>query len=375
MYNNYMSKIGILGGAFDPPHKVHIMIAEAAIKECGYDKIIFLPSYNPPHKKLTAESVDRLAMLKLALKGKYEICELEIGADNIGYTVNTIPKLKKIYGDNIEYIIGGDSMRDLHTWNRPDEILKSVKLTVAVRDGDKDAVINAIEKLLLENVRGIYVIKQILPPLSSSHIRLLTQLGLNISNLVDKEVEEYIMTHNLYTEFKAYREKLKANLSVSRYEHTLRTTEYAVKLSKKFSLDYDKVFLAGLLHDCAKEVDIHNIDIPEDSKNTPIAHAFAGKIIAKQEYGIVDTDILNAIKYHSTGRPNMSILEKIIYCADMLEDGREWDGIDYVRKLIESDFEEGFKQCLNRTIDYLKENNKQIYPLTIEAYEYYNSKE
>lgn len=369
-----MNKIAILGGAFDPPHIAHITMADNAVQEYGYERVIFLPSYNPPHKRVVTDGEDRLNMLTIALKDRYEICDIELKDDAVGYTSKVIPRLKSIYGD-FDFIIGGDSMRDLHTWHEPEKILSEVKLVVAVRDNDYRAVQEAVARYEGTPKRGIVLMKSNPPAIASTDIRVLIELGMDIGGCVDNGVADYIHEHGLYTRFLPYREKLQDTLSERCYRHSLRTVICAMKLNRNIGLERNKVFIAALLHDCAKEYkDYSGFDIPKDSVNTPVAHAFAGAIVARGQYGIEDEDILSAIYTHTTADRNMSQLAKLIYMADMLEDGRNYPDVERLRELAQTDFESGFVECLKCSYTYLKEKGIQIYPLTKSAYEYYNNK-
>lgn len=372
MYNKNMARIGILGGAFDPPHKSHILIAQNALLELGLDKIVFLPSYNPPHKNLSASCEHRLNMLKLVSQNeKFEICEMEINGGFIGYTLTTLPKLREIFGEELIYIIGGDSMRDFYTWYKPEAILKQVELAVFSRDGEN--LDNYIERFDHCEKKGIKILKYKPPTMSSSDIRLKLELGISCCNEVDSNVLKYIFDNNLYNDYNDILKKLIDEIDISRYQHTISTCLYAVKLNKKLKLDSQKVIKASLLHDCAKCAKYSvGCNIPEDVQNTPVAHAFAGAFVAENIYGEKDCDVINAIKYHTTGRENMSKLEKLIFCADMLEETRDFYGADNLRILIEKDFEQGFLACLTQSYKHLLTNNEKIYPLTKKAYEFYN---
>ena len=371
MYNINMEKIGIMGGAFDPPHLEHIRIAENAKAEFGYDKVIFLPSFNPPHKKLVSKVEDRLNMLKLIVPEE-SISLVEIGKKSITYTVSIIPELKKLYGDNIELIIGGDSMRDFYTWHKPLEILKQVKVVVACRDYQEKEVLDAISTYKDIDKVGIEIMKYKPTSMSSSSIRNDIRLGYDLSDKLDEKVLNYIDNNKLYAEYSSIIAKLKANLRENTFNHSISTCRFALKYAIKLKLDYEEVFLSALLHDCAKCLDNFNgYNIPEDSIGTVIAHAFAGKTIAQKLYGIKNKNILNAIYYHTTARPNMSVLEKLIYCADMIEYNRDFDGVEDLRNAFDENIDLGFVKCLKSCITHLKNINANIYPLTLEAWEYY----
>lgn len=378
MYNKNMSEfIGIYGGAFDPPHNSHIQTAKALLKERKYDKLILLPSHNPPHKMLSATDADRLNMLELIKEDNIIVSDLEIKREGVGYTVNYLPQIIEQYGDNIEYIIGGDSFLNFDKWYKPLEILKLTKLLVVARDGEVEKLHEKLKEYDNIPKLGISIAKYLPQSMSSSEIRNKLRLNIDVNDLLDKKVIDYIYKNNLYNEYGEYVKKLKSQLSEERFLHTKGVVLFALKYADKLKLDYNKVFIASLLHDSAKtslNYDyIYNENlVPLDSKNTPVAHAFCGAVVANLEYGIQDREILDAIYCHTTAKPKMSQLAKLVYCADMLEIGRNFDGVEKLREIFDKDFEKGFVTCLNKTVEFLKSENREIYPLTLKAYDYYN---
>lgn len=141
--------------------------------------------------------------------------------------------------------------------------------------------------------------------------------------------------------------KLKNNLYEKRYIHSLGVAEEAKRLAVIYGADEEKAYIAGLLHDCAKkftpdeQLDVCKkigVELDEYAKLCiPIVHSFLGVEIARTEYGINDVEILNAIKYHTVGRAGMTLLEKIIYIADITEAGRDFEGVDELRRLVDKD--------------------------------------
>lgn len=137
--------------------------------------------------------------------------------------------------------------------------------------------------------------------------------------------------------------KLKKELKPKRYEHTLNVVESALKLAEIYPCDKDKVRYAALLHDCAKNysdaqlletAEKYYLNVDEVTRREPqLLHGPVGALVARTEYGIEDKEILGAIKYHTTGRKNMNVLEKIIYLADFIEPGRSYPGVDKLRKM------------------------------------------
>ncbi|MDE7215286.1 MAG: bis(5'-nucleosyl)-tetraphosphatase (symmetrical) YqeK [Clostridia bacterium] len=205
---------------------------------------------------------------------------------------------------------------------------------------------------------------------SSTLIRYNAELGF-YDNL-DSQVVKYIKNNNLYCKYSELIKKLRENIPFNTFEHCSRTASYALKLNYdlKLGLDYDKVLLSGLLHDCAKALCREKHDagnIPSDSVGKPVEHQFMGALVARSEYGVDDDEILDAIRYHTTGRQNMSDLQKLIFCADMLEVGRKYDGVDELRKIIGGSLDDGYKACALAQYEFLKEKGGEIYPLTLEA--------
>lgn len=371
--------IGIFGGAFDPPHRAHIETAKALIKERGYDKLILLPSHNPPHKSLTASDDARLDMLKIFASDKIVVSDIEIKRQDIGYTVQYLPEIIKEYGGNIEYIIGGDSFLNFDSWYQPFEILKLAKILVVARDKEREKLEQKLVQYQNVPKKGIEIAQYMPPSMSSSEIRDSLRLHMSVYEFLDDKVVSYIKSHNLYNEYGNLLGKLESSLSEERLIHTKNVVLFALKYAKKLKLDYNKVFLATLLHDCAKTNNNYDFMfeqklVPIDSKNTPVAHAFCGAVVAKNDYGIQDTEVLDAIYCHTTARPKMSSLAKLVYSADMLEQSRDFEGVQDLREIFEDDFEKGFFACLESTVNFLKSENKSIYPLTLEAYEYYKNK-
>nr|WP_279282647.1 bis(5'-nucleosyl)-tetraphosphatase (symmetrical) YqeK [Clostridium sp. MD294] len=183
------------------------------------------------------------------------------------------------------------------------------------------------------------------------------------------------------------KEKLQSALSVKRYIHTMGVAEEAVKLAEIYGTAQDrkKAEVAGLLHDCAKnypndlkirlckEYHIALDDILKEQKD--LIHPFLGAEIAKREYLVEDEDILNAIRYHTTGRKEMSLLEKIIFLADYIEPNRAtFDGLEEARRLSYLDLDMAMRYTLEHTISYVKQRKLKLHSLSLEALEYFKNK-
>lgn len=179
-------------------------------------------------------------------------------------------------------------------------------------------------------------------------------------------------------------DELENMLGKNRYEHSIRTAEYAKYLAKIYDVDIEKAYLAGLLHDCGKYADYdkmiadcknYNQMIPYLNMNyKSVIHAKFGAIIAKERYEVDDENILNAIHYHATGRANMTKLEMIVYLADIIEEDRDYDGVEKLRKLADESLEEAMVLALSRIVTKLSSSKLYVVQSTIEAYNYFVDK-
>ena len=172
--------------------------------------------------------------------------------------------------------------------------------------------------------------------------------------------------------------KLIKDIGKKRFEHSLRVVETAKKLAETYGIDEKKAYLAGLIHDCAKYneeayISKYNIDFsiyPVSSIKDPVLHSFLGAEVAKKVYNIYDRDILKAIEYHTTGRPAMSELEKIIFTADAIEPARDFEGIEDIRNLAFENLNEAILNLLDTNIIFLIGKKALINPLSFEARNY-----
>ncbi len=170
---------------------------------------------------------------------------------------------------------------------------------------------------------------------------------------------------------------LKQSLKPGRYIHSVGTMKEAITLAEHYGEDSDKAAVAGLLHDCAKNLKDdetleycrnNGIELSEvEKKQVYLLHGEVGAIIASEKYCVEDESILNAIKYHSTGYSNMSMLDKIIFLADCIEPGRTHDEVHITRELAYKDLNKALVSAFDSTIKYVIEQQGLIHPNTIEA--------
>jgi nicotinate-nucleotide adenylyltransferase len=249
----------------------------------------------------------------------------------------------------------------------------------------------------LEKLGGKVSILDVCPPdVSSTGIRNLNLYGMPIDGLVASATEKYIKENSLYV-FNGYmepqffdkcikfREKyenlvtlLKERLTEKRFYHTLCVAKEAVRLAEKYGADAEKVFLAGLLHDICKDMSgksqlqlFKEFGIILDSVvlGAPkLWHSYLGAEYIKNVLDINDTEIINAVRYHTTARANMSLTEKIIYLADFTSEERTYDGVEDMRKAVDISIEKAMYDALLFSVEDLKEKGATVHPDTLAAY-------
>lgn len=174
-------------------------------------------------------------------------------------------------------------------------------------------------------------------------------------------------------------QRVKEQLTEHRYQHTIGVMETAIHLAKQYGVDQKKAELAAIFHDYAKfrpkdemKQIILEQNMPKDllEYHSELWHAPVGAYLVEKEVGIKDSEILDAIKYHTSGRENMTMLEKLVYLADYIEPGRHFPGVDEVRELAKKDLDLALIKSMQNTIIFLMKKNQPIYPETFKAYNY-----
>lgn len=375
-----MAKTIVFGGSFDPVHVEHTNILKAAVRELCADKVIVVPTKNPPHKSASKTPFsDRSEMARIAfsqVSANVIVDDIENRNDGVNYSSDNLPVLEKKYGKFV-YVIGGDSLLALESWHEPEFIVRNFEIAVFDREGYQSAKDKAAE--LNEKWNGkIRILEYVGKEVDSHTIRDRLMLKADVSGL-DENVERYIKSRNLYSEFFPYVDKAATYLDAKRLVHSKNTALVALSLNRNFcpKIDKDKLLLAGLLHDVGKMYDktelpnnIKNV-IPKDSIGTPVQHQFVSAEIVKNDFHISDENVLNAIRFHTTGRENMSQFEKLIYVSDLISYERNFQGVESLRKAVYNDFEKGFITCLTYSRDYVVETGREVYPLTDKAISFY----
>lgn len=198
-----MKKYGIFGGSFNPIHYGHLMICEYIKEEMGLDKVIFIPTGNPPHKELELSAEDRYEMVRLAISPNpdFEISDIETTSDKKSYTVDTIRELKKIYKEEkLYFLIGLDSLFQLKTWMKIGDLSQEIEFVVALRPGylDKEEINKEIDFLRENFGTKVNLIKTPLYEISSTDLRDRIHEGKSLRYLIPKKVLDYIEESGFY---------------------------------------------------------------------------------------------------------------------------------------------------------------------------------
>lgn len=382
-------RIGIYGGSFDPPHIGHFQAAKAAAEALKLDKLILVPAALPPHKELAEEGAgaeDRLAMtgIMASLLGRSaEADRLELDRAGKSYTADTLRELKARYpGDELWLLMGSDMFFSLQNWREPEVILSLAAVASFARE-EKDSLeeMKAHAGKLSESYGArVEVVTLPVYPCSSTQVRRELGEGRRPQGLLDP-IYGYILRHGLYgtrADLKHLSDEDLRACSLSmvyakRHAHILGVEETAVKLAKRWGADPEAARRAGILHDCTKYLSLEeHLDIcaqagivPDEMEagSAKLLHSKTGAALARMIYGESD-EVYWAIYWHTTGRADMSLLEKIVYLADYMEPNRDFGGVDELRRLCGTDLDAALLMGLEMSVADLTERGVPIHKNT-----------
>ncbi len=394
-------KIGIYGGSFNPPHLGHMAAAESAAKYLGLDELLLIPAGIPPHKALSADDpgkLHRLAMTRLIGEQigqdtgiRVEVSDMEIAREGKSYTADTLRELRaKHPGDELWLLMGTDMFLTFQYWYRPEEIVRYAGICAFGRtEADGEALFAPQREFLGKKFPGSRIVTMTLPNLvdvSSTTLRARIPKG-ETEGLLAPAVLGYIYRKHLYgTNLDLKRltvEELRpialSYLKPKRIPHVLGTEKTAAALAEKYGADIHKSRVAALLHDSTKRLSMeeqlvmcehYRIALDElEQKALKLLHAKTGAALARDVYG-VDDDVYNAILWHTTGKPDMTLLEKVIYLADFIEPSRDFDGVDALRAAVWEDLDKGLEMGLAMTVEEMTEMGNPVHRNTLEALDY-----
>ena len=373
-------KIGLFGGTFDPVHFGHLRMAEECRAKLELDEIWFIPAAQPPHKDWQPSPLEkRCEWLRKALGDTPggRILDIEKERDGKSYTYHTLLELHKREPEcEFYFLTGADSLEKLHTWYRWEDILDLCYFVSTSRPGYTGEL---SEQLRVESEKrkyGIICLPIDALDISSTGVREQVALRRDVRHLIPAEIIDEVNS-SMEVKVEGYKEILKKRLSVKRYTHSVGVANTAAKLAGMFNGDIERAYLAGLLHDYAREVPnaellelamAHNLSSDAvDLLQPNLLHGPVGAWMLKEQGILDDEAILDAIRWHTTGHPDMTQLARIIYIADYIEPNRDFPGVDLLRQLTYQDLDLGVLAGIDHTIGFLVQKDGYLHPLSVAA--------
>ena len=391
-------KIGVYGGTFNPIHLGHMQAAKFAAEYLQLDKLLLIPSGIPPHKAVAENSAtgdQRLDMTALAaaameLPGRVEVLDLELRREGKSYTVDTLRHLRGQYPDDELYLfMGTDMFLTFQHWREPAEIAKLCTLCAFGRTEADTEEIFAVQREYLAQTYAARCVSVILPKIvdiSSTRLRGELAAGKGAEYLAPG-VYGYILRENLYGVEKDLTrltvDELRCvaitMLKPGRVPHVLGTEETAAKLAVRWGADEDSARRAALLHDCTKRFsrELHQVicrqykvELDElERKEDKLLHAPTGAALAGAMFG-VSADVADAIRWHTTGKADMTLLEKIIYLADYIEPTRTFCDLTELRRLAFEDLDRALLLGFTMAVEDLGKKGMAVHPNSVYARDY-----
>ena len=392
-----MERIGIYGGTFNPPHVGHITAAKQAVEALGLDTLLLVPAGTAPHKTMPESSASpeqRLQMLRIAVKDcpRMAVSDMELRREGPSYTWETVAAVREAHPEAaLCLLMGTDMFLSFHTWKHPEKILKNASLAVMYR-GEKGEIAAVQAKKAEMEAQGakIVLVKNEVTAISSTQLRRLLAFGCADAFLPDG-VGDYIRENGLYDTAAMWKnlpmDQLEPIvirlLNPNRVAHVLGCRDTAVALAERWGADVTDAARAGILHDITKALDgplqltlcdSYGKILDAFSRKYPkTLHALTGGLVAEKIFG-ENQAVVSAIRHHTTGKADMSLLEKIIYVADYMEPNRDFPGVDKLRELAFSDMDAALKLGLEMTLEHLKRQGSEVSPESREALAFLNNK-
>lgn len=388
-----MERIGIYGGTFNPPHMGHLQAARFAVEALGLSQLLLIPDRIAPHKVLPEGSPtpeQRLEMLRLAVGGSQslEVSDIELKRQGPSYTFETIAQLRQMYpGAELVLMMGTDMLLTFESWREPDKILRDASLAVLYRgqSGENESVSRCAERIRSKGHR-VYVLDNPVLSISSTDLRRILVFGC-AGPYLPKSVGDYIAQNRLYgvgadcrqLPMDELEKTVSALLKKERIPHVLGCRDTAVELAGIWGADENDAARAGMLHDVTKALDgqlqltlcrEYGMILDHFSEQNPkTLHALTGAAVAERIFG-ESPAVVDAIRWHTTGKANMTTLEKIIYIADYMEPNRCFPGVERLRELAFTDLDGALKLGLQMTVDMLRSQGRTVCPDSLEALAY-----
>ena len=380
-----MKQLCIYGGSFNPPHVGHVAAIRAAQSTLPLDEVRVIPAAAPPPKQLAAGSPDpeeRLALCRLAfgeLPG-VTVSDLELRREGKSYTVDTVRALRETKpGCELYLLVGTDMLATFEEWYCFEEILRSVTLLATAREDQELEIVQAHAQRLREQYGAKVLVIETPPlPLASTQIRRLLKERHGAEYLPGGVYAEVIQKrlYEAKPSLDYLREASYPFLQPRRIGHVWGCEHEARRMALRWGADPEDAAEAGILHDISKKFNrndqlrlaekygimIDNIELA----NQKLLHAKTGAAMSRDLFGVPE-HIENAIRWHTTGHENMTLLEQILYLADFIEPTRDFPGVDRLRTLAYEDLSAAMILGLEMTLRELEAEGVEPHPNTVAA--------
>ena len=381
-------KIAVYGGSFNPPHLGHVAALRSAAEAISPDHILVIPAGMPPHKVLDSHSPDaeaRLHLAELAFRDVpgAEVLDIELKRLGKSYTVDTLQEISYRFEDeDLYFLVGTDMLMSMEQWYQFDQILSGCTLVALPRDeGDYPAMEQAARMLRRTYGARVVLIRKIPLPMASTDLRAALPLRQGRDRLSDAVYGEIIRRryYGARPDLAWLREKAFAMLKPGRVAHVQGCEQEAVKLAKRWGEDPSLAAEAAILHDITKKLtpaeqlrlcEQYDILLDDFERGEPrILHARTGAALARDLFGVTD-EVFGAIEWHTTGKADMTTLEKIIYLADFTEPTRSFPGVERIRALEYNDLDQAMVEALRMSMEEVRSRGAEPHPRSLEALEW-----
>ena len=391
-----MARIGIFGGSFNPPHRGHLLAALEQKRLLHLDRVVLIPAGIPPHKLLADNSPDasfRLAMTEALTchDPDLTVSDIELKREGASYTADTLAAISAAHPDDELFLLmGTDMFLSFHTWSRPRVICRYATICLATREKlskkDEQEIEEQTERLIRDYGARVERIENRFEEMSSTLIRRMLQFHC-AEDYLTPEVLEIIQSNGLYgtgdnlknLPFDALCERSLALHKEKRRPHVIGCSETARELAKLWGADPELAARAGILHDITKALDkpahlalckkygtvLRSFEI----ENEKLLHSKSGAAVAGGVFGECP-EVVSAIYWHTTGKADMTLLEKIVYMADYMEPNREFEGVEVLRELAWTDLDRAMLYAFQLSVDILEQRGKAVDAHSLQALEY-----
>lgn len=382
-------KVCVYGGSFNPPHIGHIAAAKAALGQLHPDKMLVVPDRAAPHKDMAEDTPAperRLELAKLSFGDipGVEVSDMEVRRAGKSYTADTLRELTERWPDaRIYLLVGTDMLCTFEQWRGFEWILQNAVLAAAARgESEREEIDDAARRLRDKYGARVEIINAPAVPASSTELREALRAGQGCK-LMHPAAYACVIQHRLYgakPQREWLREQAYSMLKPKRVPHVRGVESEAERLARRWGTDPELAAEAGILHDITKKLDLNQqlllcekygiITDELERTNEKLLHSKTGAAVARDRFGVCD-EVYQAIFWHTTGKPDMTMPEKVLYMADYIEPTRDFDGVERLRALAYEDIDAAMELGLRMSLEDVVSRGNRPHKNSAAALEWY----